>query len=303
MRITFENTEDDAVALSVFFSRHSRHIKAQKLVVVLIMAVFCVLAVVPTVLQGEHIADVVPALVIFGAVVFWLLGGSKARVAKAARKLLREHPGPGYPIRYEMDITEAGIEVKTRFSHSRMDWGAINRIASTPDYMFVFTGPMSAIVLPQARVLSGNYDTFIQQLQTRFDAALPMAVELPNVAESESPVFDRRAALCEDTRAGKHSGYGITSFVVFWGAIALSFFGFIAAVASAVISDAEPSAQDLEKSVFVVLILGAWGATFVGALLGLVGMVQTDRKKFYAVAGFVLNTIFLLGVIVLAVAH
>ncbi|WP_438447586.1 hypothetical protein [Gorillibacterium sp. sgz5001074] len=100
----------------------------------------------------------------------------------------------------------------------------------------------------------------------------------------------------------KHSGLGIASFILF-GVMAVAFVAllvaFITQLAS-VIDFSDPDAvqseevtqriQDMpELAVILFLMLGTFAGNLIGLVLGIVGCVQRERKKVFAVLGTVFN--------------
>jgi hypothetical protein len=100
----------------------------------------------------------------------------------------------------------------------------------------------------------------------------------------------------------KHSVFGIASTVIaiLAGLEIISVFLVVIAIEAR-----HPGWGDEEDSPAVMLvglmILGGFAISFVGLVLGITGLVQTDRSKTLPVLGLGLNTVIILGVIGLIV--
>lgn len=97
-------------------------------------------------------------------------------------------------------------------------------------------------------------------------------------------------------RSAPHSGVGIASFMIaiLFGAALIGLIAF-----AAYLEVNTPGGVDetsTEAMIAGLCILGSLACNFLGAVLGLVGVLQRDRKKVFAVLGLVLNTIVLVSV-------
>jgi hypothetical protein len=93
-----------------------------------------------------------------------------------------------------------------------------------------------------------------------------------------------------------HSGVGIASFVL--GLLSLlSVIGMFAMVAS-MVSQAQRSRvrpEDPELAMAGCTVIAAGVLALVGAILGLVGVNQQNRRRAFAVAGLIINVLVLLA--------
>ncbi|RAV06490.1 hypothetical protein DQG13_01245 [Paenibacillus sp. YN15] len=109
----------------------------------------------------------------------------------------------------------------------------------------------------------------------------------------------------------RHSGLGIASFTIF-ASMALIFIiilGSITVKLSGLIDtdtgaydyeEIERRVADMPELAFMGLaLLGTLFGNFVGLILGIVGLVQKERKKVFAVLGTVLNGLVIIGLILM----
>jgi hypothetical protein len=298
MRIKYQTVEDDYVALNVFCSRHSPYIRRLRTIVGMILPGFLLILILSQALYYHDWVSAVIGVVILGGLSVWMQAGRSRRTERIARKLFREGKNKGFLGIHELEIDDYGILAKSEYGEGKIAWAVIERIGATPDYTFIFTGAQKVIPLPKSRIIEGDYDVFVAELTSRFKKLAEMAPKLSdNIKE---PVFvDPKPMACEDKRAGKHSGYGITSFVISLTSTGLIFLTFIVAVVVGIVSEYSPAR---DNPFFVAAVIGfilAWGTAFVGTGFGIAGLLTKNRKKTYAVVGFILNFLIVFGVVLL----
>ncbi len=70
---------------------------------------------------------------------------------------------------HEMTITDDYLAEKTKDNDNKIQWNAINRIATIPDYTFVFTDDITAYIIPHKKITGGNTAQFISELNDVFN--------------------------------------------------------------------------------------------------------------------------------------
>lgn len=81
---------------------------------------------------------------------------------EANRHLIRLH---------RMSADEDGLTVATDAIEGRMQWTAVDRIVETPDFAFVYVGSLNAYTIPRARVVTGDFRTFVDAIRRLHDAS------------------------------------------------------------------------------------------------------------------------------------
>lgn len=100
----------------------------------------------------------------------------------------------------------------------------------------------------------------------------------------------------------RHSGPGIASLII---ACATGLLEFIAVIAAAVMtanSGGEVDENDPAAIVLGLIMCGGLAMLIVGLVLGIVGLVQRDRKRLFAILGIILNglvLIILIGLVII----
>jgi hypothetical protein len=99
----------------------------------------------------------------------------------------------------------------------------------------------------------------------------------------------------------QHSGLGIGSFVI---ALLCGFGEFAMVMAAGFLEATTPGGLDGTSPAAILLGLGLFGGlflAFVGIVLGVAGLVMSNRKKVFALLGMVFNAMVILGVVGLMV--
>jgi uncharacterized membrane protein YedE/YeeE len=126
-------------------------------------------------------------VVIFG-LVFWFLGEAALAIAflvlgpvwvawwpararqtyrKQALAMYREGQNPMLEGHHVLRLDDAGLVAVTPAAEARMSLTSVGRIVDTPDHLFIYVGAVQAIIVPRRRVVRGDVDIFVQQLQKR----------------------------------------------------------------------------------------------------------------------------------------
>jgi hypothetical protein len=302
MRIKYNIVEDDAVAANIVIARHSPYIRRQRVILGLIVpGLFLVIVLLNALYSKDWGAAVIGVVVVVGLAV-WMLAGKNRRMERVTRKLFREGKNKGFLGVHELEISDYGILSKSEYGEGKIAWAVIERIVSTPDYTFIFTGASKAVPLPKNRILEGDYDAFVVELTSCFAKFAAMAPISPDNVK-ETVFVDLKPVACEDKRAGMHSGYGITSFVISLTSMGLIFLAFIVAVVIGIVSEYSPARDNPFFMAAVIGFVLAWGAAFVGTGFGIAGLLTKNRKKTYAIVGLIINLLIVFSVVLIIKAR
>ena len=92
----------------------------------------------------------------------------------------------------------------------------------------------------------------------------------------------------------KHSGVGIASFILGISMVVLELA--LIVLAAVLVQQHQPSSSPSMEIAGCTMILGLL-ACVVGVVLGIVGALQRDRRKLFAILGLCVNGLILLGVV------
>jgi hypothetical protein len=74
----------------------------------------------------------------------------------------------------EISASSEGITERGDFIETKISWGAITKIAETPNHTFVYFGSMQGVVIPRHNVIEGEYETFVVKLKEHLNQARMM---------------------------------------------------------------------------------------------------------------------------------
>jgi hypothetical protein len=92
---------------------------------------------------------------------------------RAILRLLRdEKPGRGQLGRHKVVLTEGGLVESTAVGESRTSWAGVHRIEQNPRYIFIYTSPVAAHLIPKRAFRDmQEAEDFYQLGTTRKEAA------------------------------------------------------------------------------------------------------------------------------------
>jgi hypothetical protein len=108
------------------------------------------------------------AILVLGPLwVAWWPARARRHAREQAAAFYPAAPNPLFDGTHVLRLDDTGLQYVTPAAESRMPFTTIQRIASTPDYVFIYVGSVQAIVVPRRRVSRGDADILVQQLQTQ----------------------------------------------------------------------------------------------------------------------------------------
>ena len=154
MEVEYDITRDDLFAFqwrAAFKSPRARRIRRWSYLVWLIAII--VFAVLPAIgadgfaLSRVSFAFILVAFAI-AALLQWLLEAPLMRVA--IRRMLRdEKPDRGQLGKHHLVLSEDGVAERTAVHESRTSWSGVDRVEQDADYIFIYTSPNGAHVVPR----------------------------------------------------------------------------------------------------------------------------------------------------------
>jgi hypothetical protein len=66
-----------------------------------------------------------------------------------------------------LKLDDAGLVATTPKAEARFAITSVQRVVDTPEYVFIYLGAMQAFIIPRGRVVRGDVDIFVRQLQER----------------------------------------------------------------------------------------------------------------------------------------
>jgi hypothetical protein len=177
MEVEYDLTRDDLFAFhwrASFDSPRGRRIRRWVYAGWLLAIVL--FAIVPAI--GPHGFTISQVSFTFIAIAFpiaafgqWLFETTLIR--RTIRRMLQdEKPGRGQLGRHRVVLGEQGIVESTEVNESRTSWAGVDRVEQNADYIFIYTSPHAAHMIPKRAFKDlQETDTFYQFAQARKAAA------------------------------------------------------------------------------------------------------------------------------------
>ena len=100
----------------------------------------------------------------------------KIRNEKYINKLYEKDENKGVLGVHEMVVSDDYLEEITEHNDSKIQWDSISKIESIADYTFVYTGDITAYIIPHKNIISGNCMGFIEKLSESFRKNVGQAI-------------------------------------------------------------------------------------------------------------------------------
>ena len=161
---------------------------------------------------------------------------------------------------------------------------------------FIFTGAAKGIVIPRASLIEGDCEGFDSMLKETFKNKL-QAQQVVNI--SEKIIVDSEKIYKDDLGAGRHSGFGVASFIISLMTLGLYVLIFTLTFIFAGIAPESVDRESPVARVSVFLLLLGILANLIGLVLGIAGVRQKNRKRLLSILGIIFNSAILIGFMVL----
>jgi ABC-type nickel/cobalt efflux system permease component RcnA len=178
MEVEYELTRDDLYAFQWRAGYTSSRARRDRLKVYLsLLSALLVFFVFPGLIGGEGFSFSNVNLIVFAlsftimaVFAWWYLRRALRRAIIG--QLNEEKPGRGQLGRHKIRLTETEIVETTDVGESRTNWVGVDRIEQNDDYIFVYTTPHSAHVIPKRAFDSaGQAASFYQLARVSKEAA------------------------------------------------------------------------------------------------------------------------------------
>ena len=167
MELKYKRDMEDIVA---FVRYHFRHSPAARRLLRRQWALFTLLTLVVVFLSNDNLPLMFRVMfALFGAGVIallfpWLyLRGAERQTIR----LYFEGPATGIFGDFSLALEQQGLRGSSEAGEQLVYWRAIYRISQTPDHAFIYLNPAVAIIIPRAKILSGPFEQFMHEIQSR----------------------------------------------------------------------------------------------------------------------------------------
>ena len=172
MRIHFERTMDDMIAFNDYHFRHSPYMKRfmfwYRLIGALAIILLSTLLIQILLPPSPYPFGFIMSLIGAGFFVAIAPTMIQRRMKKQARKLYSEGKNASALGAQELEVTETGLIARSEYFETKMAWGAIERIESTPTHTFLYLSSVQAYIIPHDKIHEGNYHALLTEIGRRF---------------------------------------------------------------------------------------------------------------------------------------
>lgn len=88
----------------------------------------------------------------------------KYRNKKQIKELQKSDAYKGIVGAHEMEISDVHLVEKSEHNESKIQWNSIEKIETVSGYTFIFTGELTAYVIPYKKITDGNAAQFVARL-------------------------------------------------------------------------------------------------------------------------------------------
>lgn len=176
MRIRFEQTVDDLIAMHHYTMEHSptlrRQLRLNRWLVRVMIAggMFGVAAVVND--------STMQVFLVLGALVGLVIGAfttkrAERRAAERAARAMATEGGRDIFGPQEMWLDDDAFVRRSEFCETRQKWAGVQRVAETDDQAFWYIAASNAYVIPKRRLEEGDAEAFLHRARQLWLAANP----------------------------------------------------------------------------------------------------------------------------------
>lgn len=175
MKITYENTPEDAVAFSKYHSDNSPTVRQARRFYTLAVpaSVMILFLCLPHRAEVSKTSRLIKAS-LYGAcsaVAYLALSYSSQR--RQTRRLYAEGENRAIFGRREMAIDESGLVEKTEFSETWLSWMAVERVVETDKHLFILVSALSAYIIPKTALTEVDAELFVSTARKYWEEAQP----------------------------------------------------------------------------------------------------------------------------------
>lgn len=152
---------DDVLALSRIQMETSPTWRRYRIRVELIWPIVFIVAGIIVAVTTGRIKIAITIWVIAGVWIIVMPAYTRWHQARFARSRYSESSNEGLFGIHELTASDAGLDAVSPDSQAQLQWRAIERVETTPEYALIYLAASSVIVIPRHRIHDGDFDEFI----------------------------------------------------------------------------------------------------------------------------------------------
>lgn len=173
MNVSYELTPDDLADYALFHNTNSPTIRRQRLGCAFMFLAIALMLPAAILLETEDpvletAVDIWPLLLgpLIGLLVFFACW--RWSVRRTSRRMFQEGCKAGQYGRTALSLQDDGIREKQDSGDTFRKWAAVEKIAVTPDYLFVYVSGVEAFIVPRRTFANeDDFDRFVHEIAER----------------------------------------------------------------------------------------------------------------------------------------
>jgi hypothetical protein len=177
MEIEYELTAEDYVAFNLYNIRHSPGIKKRMMTTRIILALFMLaftlgMGYLMGITQLLFVYILLMAIGVGIFIFFYYPRSVESNLHRQIPRMLKEGKVADSTGMRKVRLAPEGLFNVRPSGEIKVLWDALDRLAAAPDYVFIYTGDMKGVVIPQ-RAFEGEVtrEAFIQEAQKAYKDA------------------------------------------------------------------------------------------------------------------------------------
>lgn len=187
MNIRYTTDLDDIQAFLQYSIRNNPVVLRQRIVFALCFtSIFLFIGIHMARRDGSAIPLVIFAILgLMFLFLFWKYFGKVPQ--NRLRKLYPMNENKGLFCEHSLELTDSGVTETSPVGQQSTTFAGIHRVVNTPTHAFIFIGSNMAHVIPLKKLLEGDLNAFIAQLETKMKSQQSVAGCSPQGVGSPEP--------------------------------------------------------------------------------------------------------------------
>ncbi len=183
MTVTYVVTADDVVAFNLYHLQHApgmRRYLGWTRFGAASLAVISVWSLVAYLQYNSRSILALALAIIAGAIVYRMTPALMLRATpRTVRRMLRDEANRGMIGAQQITLAPDALIFRSELGECRYAWETIERIATTPEHIFIYVTPITALIVPARALSAAERDAFVEAARS----ALPAHASSPAANE------------------------------------------------------------------------------------------------------------------------
>ncbi len=169
MKIGYNVTIDDVVAFNMHHFKNSPAMRKQVRFGVIFTCGLILICFSLIAMSNKSYGDLIIGIITASVFACVYPGIYRWSAKRNVLKLYGEGKNVGVLGEHILEVTNTEIIDKADSAESKSKISRMERIESTPDYVFIYMGAVIAHIIPRNSILEGDVDAFLEEVKKRFE--------------------------------------------------------------------------------------------------------------------------------------